>query len=93
MDFVRELRAAQSFLGERGYRSAVIGGVALAAYGHPRLTLDLDVVTEAAAQDSLVGRMESKCTSVARQPSAYSPVSGSCRGREARQLAYPDQSI
>jgi len=31
---------------------AVIGGVALAAYGHPRLTLDLDVVTDAGAQVS-----------------------------------------
>ncbi len=39
---------------------AVIGGVALAGYGHPRLTLDLDVVTEATAQEALVTMMESR---------------------------------
>lgn len=31
----------------------MIGGVALAAYGHPRVTLDLDLVTEAEAQGDL----------------------------------------
>ena len=60
MDFARELNAVRSFLAEHGYRFAVIGGVALAAYGHPRLTLDLDIVTDAAAQDSLVAAMESR---------------------------------
>lgn len=58
MDFARELTAVRSFLTDRGFRSAVIGGVALAAYGHPRLTLDLDIVTEADAQDALVTHME-----------------------------------
>lgn len=33
----------RAFLSGRGYRHAVAGGVALAAYGHPRLTLDLDI--------------------------------------------------
>ena len=58
MDFARELDEARAFLAERGFRVAVIGGVALAAYGHPRLTLDLDLVTESAAQGPLVSMME-----------------------------------
>lgn len=72
VDFARELQAAQSFLGAQGYRSAVIGGVALAAYGHPRLTLDLDIVTEAAAQDSLVAQMESNGFETLHRSAGYS---------------------
>ncbi len=72
VDFARELHAAQSFLGAQGYRSAVIGGVALAAYGHPRLTLDLDIVTEAAAQDSLVAQMESNGFQTLHRSAGYS---------------------
>lgn len=60
MDFARELDAVRSFLSDRGARVAVIGGVALAAYGHLRLTLDLDVVTEATAQEALVTMMEAR---------------------------------
>jgi hypothetical protein len=45
VDFARELDELRSFLTSRGFRVAVIGGVALAAYGRPRLTIDLDVVT------------------------------------------------
>lgn len=72
VDFARELNATRSFLTEQGYRSAVIGGVALAAYGHPRLTLDLDIVTEAAAQDSLVARMESTGFETLHRSAGYS---------------------
>jgi hypothetical protein len=59
VDFAREFEAVRSFLVTRGFQVAVIGGVALAAYGHPRLTLDLDIVTEAGAQDELVAMLES----------------------------------
>src|SRR5262245_21933378 len=58
VDFARELDEVRTLLTQRGFRVAVIGGVALAAYGNPRLTLDLDVVTDAAAQDALVEMME-----------------------------------
>ena len=58
VDFVGVLDRVDAFLTERGWRFAVAGGVALAVYGNPRLTLDLDVVTEAAAQDALVTWME-----------------------------------
>ena len=72
MDFVRELDAARSFLTEQGYRSAVIGGVALAAYGHPRLTINLDIVAEAAAQDTLVAQMESRGFETLHRLAGYS---------------------
>jgi hypothetical protein len=72
VDFVAELRAVHDFLDQRGFRSAVIGGVALAAYGHPRLTLDLDVVTESQAQDPLVSFMESRGFATLHRSSGYS---------------------
>jgi hypothetical protein len=60
VDFARELDVVEGFLTKERFRIAVIGGVALTAYGHPRMTLDLDVVTEAAAQEPLVTFMESQ---------------------------------
>lgn len=72
MDFVRELDEIQAFLGARGLRFAVIGGVALSAYGHPRMTLDLDVVTEGAAQDEVVAFMESRGFATLHRSSGYS---------------------
>jgi hypothetical protein len=72
VDFARELDVVRGFLGERGFPIAVIGGVALTAYGHPRVTLDLDVVTEAAAQDSLVTFMESQGFVTLHRSSGYS---------------------
>jgi hypothetical protein len=42
VDYARVLRETGAFLEKHGYRYALAGGVALAAYGHPRLTLDLD---------------------------------------------------
>ncbi|HEY1305793.1 MAG TPA: hypothetical protein VGF24_19700 [Vicinamibacterales bacterium] len=60
VDFARELDVVEGFLAEGGLRVAVIGGVALAAYGHLRMTLDLDIVTDAAAQGTLVAFLESR---------------------------------
>ena len=71
VDFAGEFAAVQSFLSERGYRVAVIGGVALAAYGHPRLTLDLDVVTDAAAQADVVAMMEARGFSTLHRSPGY----------------------
>lgn len=59
MDFIRVLDRIDAVLTTRGSRYALAGGVALAAYRHPRLTLDLDIVTEADAQDAVVASMES----------------------------------
>ena len=72
MNFARELDVVERFLAEGRFRMAVIGGVALAAYGHPRMTLDLDVVTEADAQETLVAFMESQGFATLHRSSGYS---------------------
>jgi hypothetical protein len=59
VDFAREIEDIGAFLDGAGVPHAVVGGVALAGYGHPRMTLDLDLVTDIAAQDALVAFMES----------------------------------
>jgi hypothetical protein len=45
-------------LDERGHPYAVIGALALHAYGHSRATFDLDLVTVAAAQADLLRLLE-----------------------------------
>ena len=72
MDFAATLATVESFLSERGYRSALVGGVALAAYGLARTTLDLDFVTELAAQDGLVGFLEEKGYETLHRSRGYS---------------------
>ena len=72
MDFARELDVVEGFLARARFRLAVIGGVALTAYGHPRMTLDLDLVTEAEAQETLVAFMESQGFVTLHRSSGYS---------------------
>jgi hypothetical protein len=60
MDFGIVLGVVSEFLEEKGFRHAVIGGVALAAYGLPRTTVDLDLVVESAAQEDLIEFLESR---------------------------------
>lgn len=72
MDFGRELDAARAFLDQGGFRVAVIGGVALAAYGHLRMTLDLDLVTDVSAQATLIAFMESRGFVTLHRSSGYS---------------------
>jgi hypothetical protein len=72
VDFASGLSAVRAFLADRGFRSAVIGGVALAAYGHPRMTLDLDLVTESSAQDAVVAFMESRGFRTLHRSTGYS---------------------
>jgi hypothetical protein len=60
VDFAAALDKIDAFMAGRSIRYGVAGGVALSAYGLPRLTLDLDIVTEARAQDALVPFMESE---------------------------------
>jgi hypothetical protein len=45
-------------LDERGHPYAVIGALALHAYGHSRATFDLDLVTVATAQGGVLGLLE-----------------------------------
>ena len=81
VDFARELDAVRAFLADRGFRVAVIGGVALGAYGNPRLTLDLDIVTDASGQDALIEFMESQGFVTLHRSSGYSNHSHPRRGR------------
>ena len=59
IDFQTQLTTVSRFLEERGYRHALIGALALAAYGLPRTTLDLDVAVEVRAQEEIVRFLES----------------------------------
>lgn len=59
MDFAAVLETVSEFLNGKGFRYAVIGGVALAAYGLSRTTLDLDLVVEGEAQEDLIPFLES----------------------------------
>lgn len=72
MDFGRVLETVAGFLAEKDFRYAVVGGIALAAYGLPRLTLDLDLVVEAHAQGDLIRFLESLGYSTLHQSSGYS---------------------
>lgn len=72
MNFGVVLETLTDFLQERGHRFAVIGGVALAAYGLPRTTLDLDLVTEAAAQGVLIPFLEDRGYRTLHRSSGYS---------------------
>jgi hypothetical protein len=72
VDFGRVLETVAGFLDENGFRYAVVGGIALAAYGLPRLTLDLDLVVEARAQDDVIQFMESLGYRTLHRSSGYS---------------------
>lgn len=58
MDFAAVLKELRSFLDERGCRHALVGGLAMAAYGLPRTTLDLGMVVENECQEDLVRHLE-----------------------------------
>lgn len=72
MDFGREIDEIGAFLRQREFRYAVVGGVALAGYGHPRMTLDLDLITDAAGQEPVVAFMESRGFATLHRSSGYS---------------------
>src|SRR5258708_5640559 len=54
VDFGSVLRMVSAFLDGKSYRFALIGGVALAAYGLARTTLDLDLLVESRGQEDLI---------------------------------------
>ena len=53
------LSTLRAFLEEKGTRYALSGGLAMAAYGLPRTTLDLDLVVDGAAQEDLIRHLVS----------------------------------
>jgi Nucleotidyl transferase AbiEii toxin, Type IV TA system len=59
MDFERVLDQVGGFVKGEGARFAVVGGLALQAYGLVRPTFDLDLITEGKIQPALVEHLES----------------------------------
>jgi Uncharacterised nucleotidyltransferase len=72
LDFARVTATIFDFLDQKGHPYALIGGVALAAYGLLRTTLDLDLVVDSEAQDELVGFLESRGYQTLHRSSGYS---------------------
>ncbi|MDA8018403.1 MAG: nucleotidyltransferase family protein [Thermoanaerobaculia bacterium] len=60
------------WLEERDVPFALIGGVALAAYGLARTTLDLDLLVDAEAQDDLIRFMEAEGYETLHRSAGYS---------------------
>lgn len=72
MDFARVLDAVIGFLDREGSPYALVGGLAMAAYGMPRTTLDLDLVVPAEVQPGLVGFLEGLSYETLHRSSGYS---------------------
>ena len=72
MDFGAVLRMVSAFLDSKGYRFALIGGVALAAYGLARTTLDLDLLVESRGQEDLIAFLEANGFATLHRSTGYS---------------------
>jgi hypothetical protein len=72
MDFEGQLSSISAFLDEHGFRHALVGALALAAYGLHRTTLDLDLAVEARAQNEVVGFLESRGYETLHRSPGYS---------------------
>ncbi len=59
MEFAKVLEQVAAFLEGRGYRFAVVGAVALHAYGSTRATGDLDFAAEESARADLLAFLDS----------------------------------
>jgi len=72
VDFAGVFEKISTFLTDRGFKHALVGGVGMAAYGHARTTFDLDIVVEENAQDTLIAFMESQGYETLHCSSGYS---------------------
>jgi hypothetical protein len=72
VNFARVLEVVSAFLDEKGYQHALIGGVALAAYGFARTTLDLDLVVDGEAEEDVIRFLESRGYETTHRSSGYS---------------------
>lgn len=72
VEFTRVLTTVTTFLEDIGARFAVIGGVAMAAYGMLRTTVDLDFVVEATAKSAILPFLEARGYETLRVGSGYS---------------------
>lgn len=72
MDFASVLESLRAFLEQRGWRYALGGGLAMAAYGLPRTTLDMDLVVDGAGQEELIRHLESLGYETLNRSAGYS---------------------
>ena len=72
MDFAAVLSAIASDFERHELRFAVVGAVALAGLGMPRTTIDLDIVTDASAQEHVVGLLEGLGFETVHRSAGYS---------------------
>ncbi len=72
VDFATVLSDLRAFLDAKGCRYALVGGLAMAAYGLPRMTLDLDLAVEGSCQDDLVRHVEGVGYRTLHRSSGYS---------------------
>ncbi|MFL6261658.1 MAG: hypothetical protein ACJ76Y_18330 [Thermoanaerobaculia bacterium] len=72
MNFESVLGVVSGFLEEKGINFAVIGGVAIVAYGLPRTTLDLDLIVESSVQDDLIRFLEARGYQTLHRSSGFS---------------------
>jgi hypothetical protein len=72
VDFARVIAAVSTFLAGRGCPFAVIGGIAIAAYGRVRTTFDVDFVTSTEVQDHLIQFLEAEGFETVHRSAGYS---------------------
>ena len=68
MNFAAVLKTIDSRLRVEGHPSVLVGGLALAAFGIPRATLDLDLLVPAEAQETGPGTRSSVRPAGSRAP-------------------------
>ncbi|HWM93104.1 MAG TPA: nucleotidyl transferase AbiEii/AbiGii toxin family protein [Thermoanaerobaculia bacterium] len=72
MNFGNVLGVVTGFLEEKRHRYALIGGIALASYGLPRTTVDVDLLVDSTAQDDLIRFLESQRYETLNRSRGYS---------------------
>jgi hypothetical protein len=72
VDFSRTYQLLADFLEARSLRFAVVGGVAMSAYGYVRATLDIDFAVDAAAGDEVVAFLEQEGYETLHRSRAFS---------------------
>jgi len=72
MDFTRALALVNGFTAAAGIRTALIGGLAMAAHGLPRTTFDLDMAVDGDRQDELIAFLETEGYRTLHRSAGYS---------------------
>jgi hypothetical protein len=72
VDFERVLRMLAGFFSTDRLQWGVIGGLAVAVYGAPRTTLDVDIVVDGDSQEQTIDFLESQGYETLHRSSGYS---------------------